>query len=247
VGFAKKLDVDPPGYDHVNSLIAKTVSNATVGLRYDGELNVDLNELQTNLVPFPRLHFMTSSLAGLQNPKKSDRDPSTVRELSDKAFQTENMFVHYPEFNPVDDKYLGIIMSYRGGMAKSTRELNKSVQWLKQNNKLEFVEWCPTGIKIDIHKQPLSTAAGDCLTLPEGSVGMLGNNVAISRVFAENNARYDLMYSQRAYVHHYVEEGMEEGELAEAREDLGFLEKDYLDVLSEQATDEDDDDDEFRR
>jgi len=35
---------------------------------------------------------------------------------------------------------------------------------------------------------------------------------------------------------------MEEGEFAEAREDLGFLEKDYLDVLSEQATDEENED-----
>ena len=47
------------------------------------------------------------------------------------------------------------------------------------------------------------------------------------------------MYSQRAFVHWFVGEGMEEGEFAAAREDLGFLEKDYLDCICEQATDED--------
>jgi hypothetical protein len=26
-------------------------------LRFDGALNVDLNEFQTNLVPYPRIHF----------------------------------------------------------------------------------------------------------------------------------------------------------------------------------------------
>ena len=34
------------------------------------------------------------------------------------------------------------------------------------------------------------------------------------------------MYSQRAFVHWYVGESMEEGEFAEAQEDLGFLKKD---------------------
>ena len=44
-----------------------------------------------------------------------------------------------------------------------------------------------------------------------------------------------MMYSQRAYVHWYVGEGNQERELSEAREDLGFFEKDYLDVVTEQG------------
>eukprot|EP01084_Bolivina_argentea_P142251 249918_1 len=75
-------------------------------------------------------------------------------------------------------------------------------------------------------------------------VVIMGNNVFISRVFSARISRqFYLMYSQRAFVHWYVQEGMEEGEFAEAREDLGFLEKDYFDVVSEQATDEEYDSD----
>merc|ERR1712156_1296804 len=111
-------------------------------------------------------------------------------------------------------------------------------------NKISFVEWCPTGFKIGLNEVPAEEVEADIMKKAERNVTMIGNNVAVSRVFTERiTKKYDMMYSQRAFVHWYVGEGMEEGEFSEAREDLGFLEKDYLDVVTEQASDQDDDDD----
>jgi tubulin alpha len=36
----------------------------TSPLRLDGVLSVDVNDFQTNLVPYPRIYFMLSSYAG---------------------------------------------------------------------------------------------------------------------------------------------------------------------------------------
>merc|ERR1712174_15341 len=109
----------------------------------------------------------------------------------------------------------------------------------------------PTGFKIGLNEVPACGLKGkapedggepedvDIMAVGERNVTMIGNNVAVSRVFTERiTKKYDMMYSQRAFVHWYVGEGMEEGEFSEAREDLGFLEKDYLDVVTEQASDE---------
>ena len=50
----RNLDIERPTYTNLNRLIAQIVSSITASLRFDGALNVDLTEFQTNLVPYPR-------------------------------------------------------------------------------------------------------------------------------------------------------------------------------------------------
>ena len=53
-------------FDGMNSLAAQLLLHLTAPMRFEGPLNVDLNEITTNLVPFPRRHFLLSGIAPFQ-------------------------------------------------------------------------------------------------------------------------------------------------------------------------------------
>ena len=67
----------------------------TASLRFEGELNVDLNEFQTNLVPFPRLHFMLTSMAPVVTPKKMETTRCDIQGITETCFAAQNFFAKF--------------------------------------------------------------------------------------------------------------------------------------------------------
>jgi tubulin alpha len=55
--------VENPNYANINRLIAQAASSVTAPMRFRGTLNTDITELNTNLVPYPRTHFLLVSLS----------------------------------------------------------------------------------------------------------------------------------------------------------------------------------------
>merc|ERR1712079_856586 len=107
------LKINQVQYHHLNKLCAKSISCTTAALRFDGDLNVDMNEFQTNLVPFPRLHFMTSSYAPLSAMDKKDANAS-VWDMIQEVFKPSHFNVRYTDFDNNEDKYMAISMNFRG-------------------------------------------------------------------------------------------------------------------------------------
>jgi len=227
-----KLNIQGPTYSHLNRLIAQTLSSLTASLRFEGALNVDINEFQVNLVPYPRVHFLLSSYAPVISADRAYHESLTVSELTNSVFDASNMMT---KCDPRTGKYMAVCMMYRGDIVPT--DVQAAIAAAKNKKTIQFVDWCPTGFKCGINNQPPHVVPGGDLAKVSRGLLMLANTTAIAEVFHRIDHKFDLMYAKRAFVHWYVGEGMEEGEFSEAREDLAALEKDYEEVGMDVAED----------
>ncbi|KNA16498.1 hypothetical protein SOVF_088000 [Spinacia oleracea] len=120
-------------------------------------MNVDVNEFQTNLVPYPRIQFMLSSYASVISAKKAYHEQLYVAEINTSAFKPSSMMA---KCDPRHGKYMASCLMYRGDVVPN--DVNAAVETIKTKRTIQFVGWWPTGFKCGINYQP----PGD---LPSGS------------------------------------------------------------------------------
>ncbi|KAG5412021.1 hypothetical protein IGI04_008340 [Brassica rapa subsp. trilocularis] len=112
----------------------QVISSLTASLRFDGALNVDVTEFQTNLAFHEQL---------------------SVAEITNSAFEPASMMA---KCDPRHGKYMACCLMYRGDVVP--KDVNAAVGTIKTKRTIQFVDWCPTGFKCGINYQPPTVVPG---------------------------------------------------------------------------------------
>jgi tubulin beta len=101
----------------------------------------------------------------------------------------------------------------------SSKEVDEQMLNIQARNTSYFVEWIPNNVKSSI-----------CDIPPRGlkmASTFIGNTTAFRELFTRVDNQFSKMYARRAFIHWYVNEGLETVEFDEARSNMTDLIQEY--------------------
>lgn len=226
---ADKLEIPHPVYNHLNRIVSQLYSSLTVSFRFSSSIDHDLVHLQTNLVPFPRIHFPFANCAPLINHSCADHDTLTTSQITRELFESSNQLV---KCEISIGKYIACCVQYRGLVAP--REVNVALMEIKQRQDIKFVDWCPTGFKVGISLMP--PVSTNQMRPYIRNVAMFSNSTAIEQAWSKLLNKFDLLHHKHAFTHWFVGEGMEEEEFKISKDDIQGIQKDYQELGGEDVS-----------
>lgn len=214
-------------YADMNSMIAHLLSNLTCSMRFPGSLNIDMNEITMNLVPYPRMHFLLASMAPLQafiqskSSKSKMAPPRSLDQMFSDTLQRENFLI---DCNPLMHRYTAIAYLIRGNVAFS--DVSRNIERL--SSKVNLIDWNAEGFKYGICNQP---SVGH-----HRSLLALANNTGFGQVVGKTVDRCKKLFRRKFYLHHYLEY-IEESRFEQGLESLSSLAGEYRALENYQGSD----------
>ncbi|KAG8582509.1 hypothetical protein GDO81_008078 [Engystomops pustulosus] len=200
-------------FDAMNNIVANLLLNLTSSARFEGALNMDLNEISMNLVPFPHLHYLTSSLTPLYTLADVNVPTRRLDQMFSDAFNKDHQLIRA---DPKHSLYLACALMVRGNVHIS--DLRRNIERLKPS--LQFVSWNQEGWKTSL-----------CSVPPVGhthSLLALANNTCVKPTFIDLRDRFTRLYRKKAHLHHYLQvDGMEQSSFTDAYSSLSSLIDEY--------------------
>ena len=185
---------DAHPFQRMNDLAVRVLLDLTASMRFPGSLNVDLNEISTNLVPFPSVHYLLSSVAPLVSDKRAAAR-SRTRGVSQLFADGLAPSSHLLSVDPSHEVYMACALLLRGKSLRMS-DIRRNVELSRE--KMRFVPWNREGWKV-----------GHCLVPPsrdvESSLLCLSNSSAMKTPLKKVRARYDQFMKRKAYLYHYEE------------------------------------------
>lgn len=205
-------------FDSMNNIVANLILNMTSSARFEGSLNVDLNEITMNLVPFPRLHYLVSSQTPLYALTDVKLPPRRLDQMFTDAFSKEHQLI---KADPKHSLYLACALIVRGNVEVS--DIRRNIDRLKPS--LNFIYWNQEGWK-----------TGLCSVPPVGhpySLLTIANNSCVRHTFQDLRDRFMKLYKRKAHVHHYTSiGGLDVGQFDGSLESLTSLMQEYSELES---------------
>ncbi|XP_076624810.1 tubulin epsilon chain [Colletes latitarsis] len=208
-------------FQDMNSIVVNMLLHLTSGSRFPGVLNMDINEIATNLVPYPKLQYIFSSVSptALTAPKIYTAQGTKMQdELFTNTWSRNNRLIK------VDPLQADSIIFSAAHIARGNCSMTDLQRNIKRfQSKVKFTEWSKEAMKV-----------GLCSIPPAGhsaSVLCLLNSSAMSSLFKNIIKQFATLYKRKAHVHHYTQvQGFEEAYFADSKETLTNLVTQYAEL-----------------
>ncbi|CAK76657.1 unnamed protein product (macronuclear) [Paramecium tetraurelia] len=191
--------------ENCNNVIAECLLQMNCSQRFPGYQNGDQKKLSTNLIPFPRLHFLTCAFTPIEIVSDLNQKLINLCLPTNSYFSfqnaTRNLYLSQAFITRCNSYYL----DFQYALSKL------------QNN----IEWIPDAvfhINCKIENRNLGKTAMH-----------VGNHRDLGHSFKQHCEIFTANFRRKAFIHYYLQDGMDEMEFTEAESNMNDFISEYQD------------------